>query len=144
MREIEDYIQSVFDFSRKHHIQPELFENESLSWSKRLDEIATLFEENQFAELEKKSFDDYSINAKDLSEKRAIAAKKLDTEISVLLNQLSFSNADFKIDVEKTEPLASGIDQVKFLIKTYKGADFSPIAKTASGGELSRISLQLE
>jgi len=60
-----------------------------------------------------------------------------------LLNQLSFSNADFKIDLEKTEPVASGIDQVKFLIKTYKGADFSPIAKTASGGELSRISLAI-
>ena len=143
VREIEDYIQSVFNFSRKHHIQPELFENESLNWFKRFDEIATLFEENQFAELEKKAFDDYSINAKNLSEKRTIAAKKLGSEISLLLNQLSFSNADFKIDVEKIEPVASGTDQVKFLIKTYKGADFSPIAKTASGGELSRISLAI-
>lgn len=143
VREIEDYIQGVFNFSRKHHIQPELFENESLNWFKRFDEIATLFEENQFAALEKKAFDDYLTNAKNLSEKRAIAAKKLGSEISLLLNQLSFSNADFKIDVEKTEPLASGIDQVKFLIKTYKGADFSPIAKTASGGELSRISLAI-
>ena len=143
VREIEDYIQGVFNFSRKHHIQPELFENESLNWFKRFDEIATLFEENQFVALEKKAFDDYLTNAKDLSEKRALAAKKLGSEISLLLNQLSFSNADFKIDVEKTEPLASGIDQVKFLIKTYKGADFSPIAKTASGGELSRISLAI-
>lgn len=143
VREIEDYIQGVFNFSRKHHIQPELFENESLNWFKRFDEIATLFEENQFVALEKKAFDDYLTNAKNLSEKRALAAKKLGSEISLLLNQLSFSNADFKIDVEKTEPLASGIDQVKFLIKTYKGADFSPIAKTASGGELSRISLAI-
>jgi len=76
VREIEDYIQSVFNFSRKYHIQPELFENESLNWFKRFDEIATLFEENQFAELEKKAFDDYLINAKNLSEKRTIAAKK--------------------------------------------------------------------
>lgn len=143
VREIEDYIQGVFNFSRRHNIQPELFENESLNWFKRYDEIATLFEENQFAELEKKAFDNYVINAKNLSEKRATAAKKLSSEISLLLNQLSFSNADFKIDVEKTEPVASGIDQVKFLIKTYKGADFSPIAKTASGGELSRISLAI-
>ena len=141
--ELETHIQSIFDFSRKYSIQPENFESEYKLWQERFNELSNAFEDNQFDLQEKLAFQNYYESATQLSKQRIDKAKLLADKITSFLNQLSFSNAELQIDISQVEPQLSGIDQVVFHIRTFKGADLAPISKVASGGELSRISLAI-
>ena len=141
--ELETHIQSIFDFSRKYSIQPENFESEYKLWQERFNELSNAFEDNQFDLHEKLAFQNYYESATQLSKQRIDKAKLLADKITSFLNQLSFSNAELQIDISQVEPQLSGIDQVVFHIRTFKGADLAPISKVASGGELSRISLAI-
>lgn len=83
-----------------------------------------------------------------LSEARKRIAEKIQKEINGELAQLNFKNAVFQVDFKKTEDdkgrvrfTENGFDSVEFLISTNKGEAMKPLAKIASGGEISRIML---
>ncbi len=83
--------------------------------------------------------------ASDLSKKRQKATEGIEQNIKTMLAGLSMANAQFKIDLKTQEALSSnGIDTVSFLFTANKGADFKELHKTASGGELSRLTLCLK
>jgi DNA repair protein RecN (Recombination protein N) len=50
---------------------------------------------------------------------------------------------DFRVEITQREPSGSGSDEIAFLIRPNPGLPFTPVAETASGGELSRIALAL-
>ena len=90
---------------------------------------------------------DYHAKAGALSEQRSAAAVKLDAAVAQELAPLKLDAAQFRTGVvqlpeEQWGP--SGIDKVEFLISTNPGAPFGPLAKIASGGELSRFILALK
>ena len=83
--------------------------------------------------------------AKDLSEERKKAAKELSKRVSDELSQLAMGDAQLEISIgELVEFEASGADRVEFLLANRSGAEPRPLAKGASGGELSRIMLAIE
>jgi DNA repair protein RecN (Recombination protein N) len=83
--------------------------------------------------------------ASDLSKKRQKATEGIEQNIKTMLASLSMANAQFKIDLRPQEVLsATGFDQVSFLFTANKGAEFKELHKTASGGELSRLTLCLK
>lgn len=90
---------------------------------------------------------DYRAAAEALSAARHAAAGKLDAAVATELAPLKLDAAKFRTSVA---PLTedrwgpAGIDAVEFLISTNPGADFAPLAKIASGGELSRFILALK
>ena len=106
--------------------------------------------ENERQELEK--------SALELSSKRADAARKLSKEVIGQLKDLGMEKAVFKTEVaqtpdpdglvdikkqrQKTE--SWGIDQVRFLISPNPGEDPKPLARIASGGEISRVMLAIK
>ncbi len=78
---------------------------------------------------------------------RKEAAERLDAAVAAELAPLRLDAARFRTQVaplpeERWGP--SGMDAVEFLISTNPGADFAPLAKIASGGELSRFILALK
>lgn len=78
---------------------------------------------------------------------RAEAAGRLDVAVKAELAPLKLDAARFRTSVVRLEEGqwgASGLDRVEFLIATNPGADFAPLAKIASGGELSRFILALK
>ena len=92
-----------------------------------------------------------------LSEERKKAAKKMAAEIEKVLGQIGMENARFRIEISRFEPAESGIDlgdglvaqrtgidRVRFLASTNPGEDFKPLARIASGGEISRVMLALK
>ncbi|MFN5778761.1 MAG: DNA repair protein RecN, partial [Novosphingobium sp.] len=90
---------------------------------------------------------EYRARAEALSAARQSAAGKLDTAVAAELAPLKLDAAKFRTSVTAlTEDRwgPSGIDAVEFLISTNPGADFAPLAKIASGGELSRFILALK
>ncbi|MGZ4577194.1 MAG: DNA repair protein RecN [Mycobacterium sp.] len=105
--------------------------------------------------------------AVDLSGIRRKAAKRLAKEVTAELSGLAMADAQFTIDVsndvaaDKDDPAAltvsfgpsgpmlaragaDGVDQVEFGFAAHRGMDQLPLAKSASGGELSRVMLALE
>ncbi|OBH51274.1 DNA repair protein RecN [Mycobacterium sp. E2479] len=101
--------------------------------------------------------------AVDLSNLRRKAAKRLAKEVTAELSGLAMADAQFSIDVtvdvasaaddaamlrlpsgELARAGADGVDQVEFGFAAHRGMDQLPLAKSASGGELSRVMLALE
>lgn len=81
------------------------------------------------------------------SSARAEAALRLDAAVKAELAPLKLDAARFRTDVARLDEAqwgASGMDRVEFMIATNPGADFAPLAKIASGGELSRFILALK
>lgn len=90
---------------------------------------------------------DYQAKAEALSVQRAEAARRLDKAVAAELAPLKLDAAKFHTAVLRLPEDrwgAGGIDAVEFLISTNPGADFAPLGKIASGGELSRFILALK
>ena len=79
--------------------------------------------------------------ANELSKLRKEAALDMEAAVNKELSELNFKNSLFKIDFRETDLGPEGSDEVEFLISTNKGEALKPLAKIASGGEISRIML---
>lgn len=82
--------------------------------------------------------------AEALTQSRFAAAERLKQEIEREFAFLEMNKVHFKVDIRSKDFAADGADDVEFLIQTNAGLPFSPLAKTASGGELSRIMLAIK
>ena len=96
---------------------------------------------NEKSELVSQYFQD----SEKLGEIRAKIAENLQNTIDVQLDDLNMANAKFKVEITKTQEItAHGTDNAEFMIATNVGETFKPLAKIASGGEISRIMLALK
>ncbi|MBZ0226346.1 MAG: DNA repair protein RecN [Comamonas sp.] len=74
---------------------------------------------------------------------RSRAAAQLATAITQAMQGLGMAGGRFAVEVSAAEPGAHGADQVQFLVASHPGMTPRPIARVASGGELSRIALAI-
>lgn len=88
-------------------------------------------------EKEKKAF----ILAEKISQNRKNTARILEKKVEEEINKLNIKDAKFKIDIKEKDLSFDGIDKIEFLIAPNLGQDLMPMAKVASGGEMSRIML---
>src|SRR5256714_6265360 len=80
-----------------------------------------------------------------LSDMRATAAKKIAKSVDVLLPQLGMPDGRFSVAlVSRDEPTANGAEDVEFRVTLNIGHEDRPLARVASGGELSRVMLALK
>lgn len=113
--------------------------------------------DNTLAGLEKELAalaESYSSQARTLSEKRKTAARQLEKNVEKELGQLAMERTRFRLAFRPVEAAsqneytlpgtAAGIDAMEFLISPNPGEDLKPLAKIASGGEISRIMLALK
>lgn len=82
--------------------------------------------------------------AKELSAERKNYAKVLSSLIVEKLEKLELPKVRFEINFEETELSPNGCDKVEFLISTNISEDLKPLAKVASGGEISRVMLAIK
>ena len=75
---------------------------------------------------------------------RVNIAQKLNENINKELKDLEMPNAKFYAEIKETEFNKNGIDEIEFFISTNIGEDSKPLAKIASGGEMSRIMLAIK
>jgi DNA repair protein RecN (Recombination protein N) len=87
---------------------------------------------------------DYRRLAQLLSKKRLAAAGKLDRAVSAAMQQLSMQGGSFETGLVSRDAAAFGLEEVEFRVSPHAGQGLKPLAKTASGGELSRIGLALQ
>jgi len=140
---VEEKIQSIFNFCRKYNIKPENLELESETWLQRLDELKGMLGEKDTSAIVKEAKESYDNVATNVSNQRKTAASSLSNLITEKLNQLSFNDATFRVDLLPSDPSIHGNESIQFSVSTFKGGDLQPIQKVLSGGELSRISLAI-
>lgn len=84
------------------------------------------------------------ISAQALAEARATIADRLAKDVKGELADLYMAKADFKVHFEPAKFSVNGNQHVEFFIQTNPGEGFKALAKTASGGEMSRIMLAIK
>ena len=106
------------------------------------------FENNELEDLKKEKEEKtklYFENSHKLREIRKKVAEKLEKTINVQLKDLNMVNSQFKVAFsEKTVISSRGMDDLEFMMVTNLGENYKPLAKIASGGEISRIMLALK
>lgn len=144
--EVEERLNAIYDIARKHRIAPdELVEHhqrlaEELSGMQSGDEQLEHLEHQ--LEESRAGYDQLAIQ---LSEQRQFAAARLAKAVNGKLTQLAMTHAKFSLDLQQgSAPAAHGNEVVEMLISTNPGQPAKPLAKVASGGELSRVSLAIQ
>ncbi len=148
LEKVRRRLETIYDIARKHRVMPEqLFEihqtleQELAGLTGGGERIAALEEER--AQL----LQQYRKDAATLRKKRRAAAKKLVHKTSNILASLAMEQCELDIaltPLTSQDPHPHGSEEVEFLISTNPGAAPQPLAKIASGGELSRISLAIQ
>ena len=140
---VEEKIQSIFNFCRKYNVKPENLESESETWLQRLDDLKVMLGDKDISALVEEAKASYNEMAINISNQRKAAASSLSKLITEKLNQLSFNDSTFNVELISSDPSIHGNESIQFLVSTFKGGDPQPIQKVLSGGELSRISLAI-
>ena len=147
LQEIELRLGQALQLARKHNVKPE----ELVGWHQKLKaELTALLDFSESEERlileEKAAFEKMQHTAKQLHESRSQAAEKLAQQVTHSIKGLAMENAEFFIEVNSdlTKVAANGADNIVFTLRSNLGQQAQPLAKVASGGELSRISLAIQ
>ena len=147
LAELDERISRAMSLAKKHYVSPnELWQHHSVLQ----DELQKLvdFEDNedQLIADEKKAYRECVALAEQIYQERVSAAQKLAEQVTSQIKALSMENSEFYIDIQhdvkKLTP--NGADLVEFNLRSNLGQNAQPLAKIASGGELSRISLAVQ
>ena len=147
LQEIEQRLSQALQLARKHSVKPE----ELVEWHQKLKaELTALLDFSESEERlileEKAAFEKMQNTAKQLHESRCQAAGKLAQQVTDSIKGLAMENAEFFIEMNSdlTKVAANGADNIVFTLRSNLGQQAQPLAKVASGGELSRISLAIQ
>ena len=147
LQEIEQRLGQALQLARKHNVKPE----ELVEWHQKLKaELTALLDFSESEERlileEKAAFEKMQRTAKQLHESRCQAAEKLAQQVTHSIKGLAMENAEFFIEVNSdlTKVASNGADNIVFTLRSNLGQQAQPLAKVASGGELSRISLAIQ
>lgn len=145
---LENQIGVIQSLSRKHKIQPEELPELAARFATELDNLSHSSEriESLNADCER-LLSQYRKLAGELSASRRQASAELQQRISDAIKELGMPHGEFIVNLrtlEDAEPQRNGVDSIEFLVSTNPGLPAKPLAKVASGGELSRISLAIQ
>lgn len=138
-------LETALDLARKHRIQPEQIPELTRSLNQRLEALENQGERRE--ELEKqldRSEQHWRASAEKLSHERGRAAELLSSRVGECLAELGMEQASLTFTLE-TDPDAApsrhGMDRIGIVFSANPGQPQRPLAKVASGGELSRVAL---
>jgi len=148
LEEVEQRLADIYDVARKHRVMPELVGELHQRLTRELQEMADGGQrmEQLGAELAELA-GRYELGARKLGKQRRKAAKKLVQEATDILGTLAMAQCRLDIQFNEraaAEPHPHGGEDIEFLISTNPGTPPQPLAKIASGGELSRVSLAIQ
>jgi DNA repair protein RecN (Recombination protein N) len=148
LQQMEERLDAIYTLARKHRIQP----TELGAMQQQLfDELESLNADDQAAERLGEELTAYARHyqekASELSALREQAAGRLAEAVQQEMQQLGMPGGRFSIQLKahsNDEPHPQGMEQLEFLVSANPGQPLKPLAKVASGGELSRISLAIQ
>src|SRR5882672_8472409 len=146
LKEVEQRLEAAHGAARKLRVRPEALPELLVSLRQRLMDLEMTADLEALARQEQSARSRYDKLASKLSAERGKAAARLSHEVNAAMKELAMAGGRFEVDLRSLLPDGSvgGNEQVEFLVSTNPGTEPRPLAKVASGGELSRISLAIQ
>ncbi len=143
--EVNERLDAIHTVARKYRTTPEKLPALLDQSRQRLEELTTSLDAAALQRREAQAKEACLEIAAELSATRSKAARKLSRKVSNAMQTLAMQGGAFKVALTSNDECASyGLEQVEFQVAGHAGAPPRPLAKTASGGELSRIALAIE
>ena len=145
LEEIEERLDLLNRLSRKYNCPCDELPEYAEKIQSRLDELIGYDKNRDKLIADCKSAEYAALKAaKELSDCRKNAARTFAKKVKSEMKFLNMPNVELVPEFEKIELSPDGIDRVEFLISANPGETPRPVAKIASGGELSRMMLAIK
>lgn len=145
---LEERLDTIYTLARKHRVQPSELPN---LHQQLLEELEGLNADDEAVERLGEELAAYARHyeekAGELSRNRQAAAEQLASAVEAEIQRLGMPGGRFSVQLKPAaegEYTPYGLEQVEFLVSANPGQPLRPLAKVASGGELSRISLAIQ
>jgi len=145
LRAVEDRIEALHAAARRHRVRPEDLPQRHAELEKRLAELELAVNPEALQREVAAARLRYEAAAKKLTAKRQHGAQALSKAVTAGMQQLAMSGGRFEVLLNKLdEPGAAGAEEIEFQVASHPSLPLRPLARVASGGELSRISLAIQ
>lgn len=145
LTEVERRISAINDVARKHHVTPQELPELLARWQLEREEIEARSDPARLAELEASAQQAWRDAAEHLSQQRRPAAQVLSEQVTEAMQTLAMAGGRFEVALVAREQGGShGFEDIEFRVAASPGQPLRPLAKVASGGELSRIGLAIQ
>ena len=145
LAEVERRMEAVLACARKYRVQPPELPDLQAGWRARLATLAATADLEALTARVAAAQADYLKLARELSAGRLRAAGETGAAVSALMQKLALASGRFEVALSPlAEGAAHGLEQIEFRVAGLAGQEAKPLAKVASGGELSRISLAIQ
>ena len=145
LRAAEQRVEALHAAARKHRVRPPELPVLAEELAQRLDEVKLAASPEDLHRETAAARDRCKAAAKKLSTKRKRAAELLGREVTRTMQDLAMSGGRFAISLRELSQLGStGAEEVEFEVTSHPSLPLRPLAKVASGGELSRVSLAIQ
>jgi len=145
LTEVERRMEAVLACARKYRVQAAELPGLLVGWQERLATLNAAADLDALAARVVTAHAEYQEVAGELSSGRRRVAGEMGAAVSALMQQLALASGRFEVALlPLTEGAAYGLEQVEFRVGGLAGQEAKPLAKVASGGELSRISLAIQ
>lgn len=144
LQEVEQRLEAIHAASRKYRVTPDELPAQLKTVTGQLDELGHKGDGEQLATEEVAAKAEYGKLANSLSVERKKAAATLARQVTSAMQTLAMAGGQFSVALIPLEQgNAYGMEQVEFQVSAHQGMPLRPLAKVASGGELSRIGLAI-
>lgn len=140
----EARIAQVMATARKLRCAPEDLPRLLQEARTRLNELCEEIDTEGLKQAEDAALAAYEAAARELTACRRQSAAALAKAVTQAMQQLAMQGGRFEVALTPCPPEAGGRETVEFLVAPHPGQDLRPLARTASGGELSRLGLALQ
>jgi len=145
MDELNTQLEVFHRLARKYRIQPDELKQQYEKWQNELEQLHQLEDPETLAEQVEQSHQVFLEKAQHLDQIRRDAAEPLAKQLTEQVKQLALPEAHFEFKFEPLEQVsAEGLSFIQLLFTANKGIPPQPLARVASGGELSRIALVMQ
>jgi DNA repair protein RecN (Recombination protein N) len=146
LNEVELRIDKIYELARKHRVSPEALYEYQEKLQSQLERFTQVEDDIKSLNAQKvKLTEQYQLKAEKLTKRRIKEAKALGKEITQLIQTLGMPNGEVSLQISPLNaPTATGLDKVEYFVSFNPGSSPKPLAKIASGGELSRVSLAIQ
>jgi DNA repair protein RecN (Recombination protein N) len=145
LRETEARIETLHAAARKYRVKPETLHELLGDLEKRLGELELAVNPEALQREVAAARARFDSTAKKLTGKRQAAAQALSRAVTAAMQQLAMAGGRFSVKlIPLEEPGAAGAEEVELEVASHPSLPLRPLARVASGGELSRISLAIQ
>ena len=143
--DLDSRIKAVFDSARRYRVEPAQLPAALEERRARLAELGGEESLEKLKEMEDAAERSYREAAGGLTKSRRTAARKLATEVTRTMQELAMAGGRLEVALTPlAEPSAGGLESVELQVAAHEGQPLGALARIASGGELSRLSLAVQ